>query len=275
MTDQRSGLIVGIGTVLPEPFQHGPGCVVGAQSYVAENCTFGSGVQVGAHVTMVPPSADPSSDGLTVRDDAVIGAGAVIAGAHVIGLGARVEAGSVVTGDVPPFAIVAGNPAYVVGYVAPPAAAGRAERVELVRIPNDVGKTELKGGASIMRFPEVIDVRGHLTFAEVGGLLPFEVKRLFFVYGIPSKEIRGEHAHRRLHQFLVAASGSVSVLTDDGRHRQEILLDSPCIGLHLPPLVWGVQFRQSSDAVLLVLASDLYSADDYIREYDEFLSLVT
>lgn len=276
MTEGLTPPALGIGAVIPDGFECGPRCVVGPQSYVAAGCTFGSDVEVGAHVTVAPPSPAGQVEArrLLVRDGVHIGAGAVVSGAAVIGLGARVEPGAVVTGDVPPFAIVAGNPGYVTGYVAPPAVAGGIGKVEHVQVPIEVGYTQLSGGASIIRFPEVVDLRGHMTFSEVGGLLPFEVRRIFFVYGVPSREIRGEHAHRALDQLLIAASGHVSVLTDDGRIRQEVVLDSPSVGLHIPPLIWGVQFRHSNDAVLLVVASDLYSADDYIREYDEFLDLV-
>jgi len=271
MTGKSGELRLGLGAVVPPDFEHGRNCVVGPMSYVAQGCAFGSGVEIGAHATLVTSSF---SGRLLVRDGAHIAAGAVVSGAAVIGLGSRVEPGAVVTADVPPFAIVAGNPAHVTGYVTPSAAGGDLS-LEHVRIPSDIGITPLASGSVIIRFPEVVDLRGRLSFSDVGGLLPFEVMRLFFVYGVPSREIRGEHAHRQLHQVLIAASGSVSVLTDNGRMRQEIVLDSPVLGLHIPPLVWGVQFRHSHDAVLLVLASAPYEADDYIREYDDFLKIVT
>jgi UDP-2-acetamido-3-amino-2,3-dideoxy-glucuronate N-acetyltransferase len=92
------------------------------------------------------------------------------------------------------------------------------------------------------------------------------------VFGVPSVETRGEHAHRECHQFLVCVRGSVSVVADDGRRREEYLLDRPELGLHLPPMVWGIQYRYSADAVLLVFASHYYDPADYIREYDRFLA---
>jgi hypothetical protein len=91
------------------------------------------------------------------------------------------------------------------------------------------------------------------------------------VHDVPSKEVRGEHAHRSLEQLLVVIHGSVAVLVDDGQQRQEIVLDTPELALHLPPMIWGVQYKYSADAVLLVLASDVYRPEDYIRDYDEFL----
>ena len=92
------------------------------------------------------------------------------------------------------------------------------------------------------------------------------------IFDVPTKETRGEHAHRTCQQFLVCLRGSVACVCDDGTHRQELLLDSPEIGLYLPPMVWGIQYKYSKDAVLLVLASHGYDASDYIRNYDVFLS---
>src|SRR5690606_5093207 len=128
--------------------------------------------------------------------------------------------------------------------------------------------------ARLYRMPRFIDLRGSLSVGEFGRDLPFVPQRYFLVFGVPSRETRGEHAHRACHQFLVCTHGSVRVLADDGRGRREFLLDSPDAGLHLPPMTWGTQFQYSPDAVLLVLASHAYDAGDYIRDYDEFLSLV-
>ena len=86
--------------------------------------------------------------------------------------------------------------------------------------------------------------------------------------------MRGEHAHKACHQFLVCVKGGCTIVLDDGEHRDELRLDSPKVGLHIPPMVWGIQYRFSADAVLLVLASDTYDADDYIRSYDDFLAAV-
>lgn len=120
---------------------------------------------------------------------------------------------------------------------------------------------------------EVKDARGDLCVAEVGADLPFAVQRSFLVYNVPSAELRGEHAHRRCHQFLMAVSGSVRVTADDGERREEFLLDRPNLGLHLPPMTWGIQDCYSAGAVLLVLASDPYDAADYIRDHAQFVAL--
>ena len=89
-----------------------------------------------------------------------------------------------------------------------------------------------------------------------------------------SREVRGEHAHKRLHQFLVCVKGACSVVIDDGKNVKEIELSSPEYGLHIPPMIWGIQYKYSKDAVLLALTSDKYKENDYIRDYDQFISLV-
>jgi dTDP-4-dehydrorhamnose 3,5-epimerase-like enzyme len=114
-------------------------------------------------------------------------------------------------------------------------------------------------------------MRGSLSVGEFDKHLPFIPKRYFVVFDVPSKEVRGEHAHRTLHEFLVCVHGSLSVVLDDGTQRDEVQLSSPTVGLHIPPMVWTIQYKFSRDAVLLVLASENYVAGDYIREYGEFL----
>ena len=128
-------------------------------------------------------------------------------------------------------------------------------------------------GVRLHTLREVRDARGDLCVAEVGPDLPFAVRRSFLIYNVPSAELRGEHAHRRCHQFLMAVKGSVRVTADDGVHRQEFLLDRPSLGLHLPPMTWGIQDRYSEGAVLLVLASDPYDPADYIRDHAEFVAM--
>jgi UDP-2-acetamido-3-amino-2,3-dideoxy-glucuronate N-acetyltransferase len=102
--------------------------------------------------------------------------------------------------------------------------------------------------------------------------IPFEPRRFFSVMRVPSKDVRGAHAHRLCKQFLVCQAGSVAVVVDDGRVREEVVLDDPQLGLYVPPMVWSVQYRYTPDAILLVLASDPYEPLDYIRDYDEFLA---
>jgi hypothetical protein len=140
-------------------------------------------------------------------------------------------------------------------------------------LAGDAATSSVKG-VTLHHLTNIIDARGNLTAGEFGRTIPFVASRYFLVHGVPSARLRGEHAHRVCHQFLIAAHGSVRVIADDGTHREEFLLDAPHIGLHLPPLVWGVQHGHSTDAVLLVLASHHYDASDYIRDYDEFRRVV-
>jgi len=94
------------------------------------------------------------------------------------------------------------------------------------------------------------------------------------VFDVLSRDVLGEHAHRSLVQFLVRASGHCSVAVYDGSNRHEVTLDTPALGLYIPPMGWATQYRFSADATLLVLASESYDSDEYIRDYDEYLSLV-
>lgn len=129
-------------------------------------------------------------------------------------------------------------------------------------------------GVRLYHLPLILDTRGNLTYAEIGNGLPFLPQRYFLIFDVPSKEVRGEHAHRTLHQFLVCTKGSCWVAVDDGENRAEVILNSPAIGLYIPPMIWAAQYNYSPDAVLLVLASDLYKPEDYIRNYEEYLQEV-
>lgn len=213
----------------------------------------------------------PAFSRTIVQRGASIGANATILPGLVIGRGAMVGAGAVVLRDVPSHAIVVGNPARIVGYVdsAREPQTGGAAPVGVQPPASTVA------GVKLHRMPRVEDMRGALTVGEFGRSLPFVPQRYFLVFGVPSEEVRGEHAHRQCHQFLVCAHGSVSVVVDDGRHREEFRLDAPELGLHIPPRVWATQYRYSSDAVLLVLASEFYDPEDYIRDYDDFLQAVS
>lgn len=203
-----------------------------------------------------------------VRRGASLGANSAVLPGVTIGVQAMVGAGSVVTHDVPPFAIVVGNPARIVGYV--DTGHGRVTRAELSS--KQVGVRALRvPGVSLCRLVRADDLRGSLVSGEVQSHIPFQPLRFFSVMQVPSKEVRGAHAHRLCKQFLVCQSGSVAIVVDDGRVREEVILDDPQLGLYVAPMVWSVQYRYSSDAILLVLASHAYEPQDYIRDYDEFI----
>ena len=164
-----------------------------------------------------------------------------------------------------------GNPAKIVGYVD----ADRNKTTAADGLATRIGAQATQVlGVMLYNMPKVVDMRGNLTVGEFDRSVPFVPKRYFIVYDVPSKETRGEHAHRECHQFLICVRGNCSVVAGDGQHRQEFLLDKPDVGLHLPPMVWGIQYKYSSDAVLLVYASHYYDSADYIREYDKFINAV-
>jgi UDP-2-acetamido-3-amino-2,3-dideoxy-glucuronate N-acetyltransferase len=208
-----------------------------------------------------------------IEKGASLGANATILPGITVGTGAMVGAGSVVTKNVPPYAIVAGNPARIISYCQTDSidysqtsavSSSSANKI----IPLNVNKCEL------WHLPSFTDMRGSITVNEFSENLPFAPKRCFFVYGVESNKIRGEHAHKICEQFLIAVHGKVSALIDDGVKRKEITLDSSTTGLYMPAGTWGVQYNFSSDAVLCVFASHSYSNNDYIRDYSEFIKYI-
>ncbi len=207
-----------------------------------------------------------------VENGASIGANATILPGLRIGRHCMVGAGAVVTRSVPAYAIVVGNPARIVGYVG---GTQHSAPTPVTAFPpaSGVVATDVRG-VTLHRLKQVKDLRGSLSVGEFARDIPFAVKRYFLVFDVPSVETRGEHAHRTCHQFLLCVRGECAVVADDGTRRQEFKLDRPDLGVHLPPLTWGVQYKYSADAVLLVFASEHYNADDYVRDYDEFLTLL-
>ena len=123
---------------------------------------------------------------------------------------------------------------------------------------------------SVIELPKISDRRGNLTPVYSDENIPFEIKRVFYLYDIPGGESRGAHAHKRCHQFLVAASGSFEVVLDDGKNKKTVVLNRPFYGLHIPPGIWAHEQGFSSGSVCLVLASEKYDAEDYIRDYEEY-----
>jgi UDP-2-acetamido-3-amino-2,3-dideoxy-glucuronate N-acetyltransferase len=204
-----------------------------------------------------------------IHTGASIGANATILPGIQVGPHAMIGAGAVVTRDVPAYAIVDGNPARIRGYVS----TTETKAIQPQFATAEPGELSVSR-AKLIKLPRIVDLRGGLSFGEYDKHLPFPPKRYFVIFEVPSIEVRGEHAHREQHQFLVCLKGSCSVVLDDGKGRDEVVLDSPDIGLYLPPMVWGIQYKYTTDAVLLVLVSDVYDADDYIRDYDLFLKEV-
>ncbi len=208
----------------------------------------------------------------SVGKGASIGANSTIMPGLRIGRYSMVGAGSVVTGDVPPFSMVMGNPARIAGYVD---SASRITPLTERDVPQQIGSATRSAvaGVTVHRLATFADLRGTLSVAEFPDVIPFQPRRFFLVYNIPTKEVRGEQAHRHCSQFMVCVSGSMSLVVDDSRHRQEIVLDRRDIGVSISPMVWTVQYKHSPDAVLLVFASEAYDPSDYIRDYDEFVRL--
>jgi UDP-2-acetamido-3-amino-2,3-dideoxy-glucuronate N-acetyltransferase len=277
-----------------------PGATIGADCNICDQTFIENDVRIGDRVTVkcgvqlwdgttleddvfVGPNATFTNDPFPrsrhrpgefartlVKSGASIGANATILPGLTIGERAMVGAGAVVTRNVPPGAVVTGNPARIVGYDgAAPAAAGEGHP-----LPAEPGAIATRvSGVTLHRLPNVDDLRGSLSFGEIESQVPFAIERYFIVYRVAGKEVRGEHAHRTLHQFLICVHGRCHVVADDGESREEFVLDSPTIGLHLSPMVWATQYKYTEDAVLLVLASDRYNPASYIRDYNEFLRL--
>jgi len=125
---------------------------------------------------------------------------------------------------------------------------------------------------NIIDLPKIGDPRGNITFIEGDRHIPFGVKRVYYLYDVPSGEVRGGHAHRTLKQLLISASGSFDVIVDNGKIREKFHLNRPNFGLYLPPMTWRELENFSSGSVCLVLASDFFNEEDYIRDYEAFKS---
>ncbi|MGQ4876431.1 MAG: sugar 3,4-ketoisomerase [Promethearchaeia archaeon] len=132
---------------------------------------------------------------------------------------------------------------------------------------------EVKKGINkckIINLPKISDKRGNLTFIENNKHIPFEIKRIFYLYDVPGGESRGGHAHKTLEQFIIAVSGSFDVIIDDGFERKKFNLNRSYYGLYLAPKIWREIENFSSGSVCLVLASDFFNEQDYIRDYTQF-----
>lgn len=279
-----------------------PGAVVGAECNICDGVFIENDVVVGDRVTI--KCGVQLWDGLTVEDDvfigpnvtftndlfprskvfpevfsktvvrkgASIGANATILPGLEGGSGAMVGAGSVITRSVPPNAIAVGNPARIIGYVDANKSQPALEKSKPAAF-SQVSHSAVSG-VTVHELPRIADMRGSLSVGEFERSIPFAAKGYFLVFDVPSSEIRGERAHCVCHQFLICIKGRCTVVADDGKQRSEFLLDRPNLGVFLPAMTWGIQYKYSSDAVLLVFASEYYDANDYIRDYSEFIKLV-
>ena len=124
----------------------------------------------------------------------------------------------------------------------------------------------------LIDLPKIQDPRGNLTFIEGGEHIPFEIKRVYYLYDVPGGAERGGHAHKAIHEFIVAMSGSFDVVLNDGREKKRFHLNRSYSGLHVYPMMWRELDNFSSGSVCMVLASIKYNEDDYIRNYPEYLA---
>jgi len=123
----------------------------------------------------------------------------------------------------------------------------------------------------IIELPKMSDPRGNLSFVESNSQIPFDIERVYFVYDVPGGTDRGGHAHKGLHQLIIAMSGSFDVTLDDGKNKKKFHLARSYYGLYVSPMIWREIDNFSSGSVLMVLASNKYSEDDYYRNYDDFM----
>jgi UDP-2-acetamido-3-amino-2,3-dideoxy-glucuronate N-acetyltransferase len=289
---------IGVGTRIWQFTVVAEDVAIGRDCNICAHCFIESGVRLGDRVTVkngvslwtgisieddvfVGPGATFSNDKTprsrirpptfqktVVKTGASIGAGAVILPGVVIGRGAMIGAGAVVTRDVPPFAIVKGNPGRVTGFIDAARVSDRPDPEVSLHVSRATPASVR--GVSRIALDEHAQKRGSLYVGSVPEQLPFQVRRFFIVSNVPAANVRGNHAHRRCHQFLFCAAGSCLVTVDDGVRRETVALETPALGLYIEPLVWGIQHDYSSDASLVVFASEEYDRDEYIGSYEEF-----
>ena len=260
-----NNVIVGNRVTIKSGIQLWDGVTIEDDVFIGPNTTFGNDL---------PPRSKKYLKGPTktlIHKGASIGANATILPGLVIGQNSIIEAGTTVTRSVPAHAIVAGNPARIVGYTN--IISKKTKSVSIKGSANEKIKSKV-GGVLLYKFKKIEDLRGNLSVCEFDKDIPFKPLRHFLISDVPSSEIRGEHAHLICQQFLVAVKGSIHVTVDDGKHKDLFVLNKNNYGLYLPPKTWATQYNFSADSVLLVFASHPYSEVDYIREYDDFLKTI-
>jgi acetyltransferase-like isoleucine patch superfamily enzyme len=242
---------------------------------VGDNVTVKCGVQLWDGVTLeddvfVGPNATFTNDirprskvypeaflRTTVEKGASIGANATILPGLRIGRNAMIGAGAVVTRSVPPNAIVVGNPAKIVGYADMGEACNGGAVTDATK---DIRESTVKG-VRLHTLNAFTDTRGNLSSGEFGREIPFVPKRYFIIHDVSRAETQSELASSHCHQFLIALKGAVQLVADDGEHHEQFILDKPTLGLYLPPMANGIQYKYSEDAMLLVFISDYESSD--------------
>ena len=127
----------------------------------------------------------------------------------------------------------------------------------------------------LIELPKITDARGNLSFIEGGNHIPFDIQRVYYLYDVPGGAERGGHAHKGLHQLIIAMSGSFDVVLDDGREKKRVHLNRSYNGLYVCPMIWRELDNFSSGSVCMVLASSKYDEDDYYRDYAEFMQART
>jgi len=123
----------------------------------------------------------------------------------------------------------------------------------------------------LIELPKIHDPQGNLTFVESNAQVPFEIQRAYYVYDVPGGSMRGGHAHKELHQFIVAMSGSFDITLDDGKDKKKFHLARSYYGLYVCPMIWREIDNFSSGSVLMCLASHKFDEQDYYRKYDDFM----
>jgi UDP-2-acetamido-3-amino-2,3-dideoxy-glucuronate N-acetyltransferase len=262
----ENDVIVGDRVTIKSGVQLWDGLRVDNDVFIGPNATFTNDIFPRSRVWQ-------EANALThIHAGASIGANATILPGITVGKGAMIGAGTVVTKDVPANAIVYGNPGQIRGYVGVDKKNPSSLNSKSATAMDS--KTKLPGGAKLIKLNNLSDLRGSLTVVEFAAALPFVPQRFFSVYQVPSQDVRGEHAHRTCAQVLTMLHGSVVVLLDDGKDREQVSLSDPSIALYIPPMIWGTQFKFSHDAILGVFASEPYDADEYVRTYEEFQILI-
>jgi UDP-2-acetamido-3-amino-2,3-dideoxy-glucuronate N-acetyltransferase len=252
----ENDVIIGDFVTIKSGVQLWDGVRLGHRVFIGPNATFTN--------DLFPRSKKyPSSFAKTVVEDgASVGANATILPGVRIGYGAMIGAGAVVVNDVPARATVVGNPARVVGY------AGTDEDENVASVQSSPEGS----GVRLIQLQSHRDGRGRLIAAETLGL-PFVPNRLFLVDHVASGAARGAHSHRLCHQLLVAVAGAMKAVIDDGKRARVVVMNTPEVGLYLPPMIWSMQFDHTDGAVLLVMASHPYDRSDYVTDYAEFIRL--